>query len=122
MRAVFEQLMLKLKQRRLLKGNASAYCATTAFTTTADSASDALRSFIEKNPGARVLTWLIGKLEYGLSLQSVLHLQSFLLPLHRVFRAADVVHYHIIHDGYFSLLALPFLTGLFRPRHRGALR
>jgi acyl transferase domain-containing protein/NADPH:quinone reductase-like Zn-dependent oxidoreductase/NAD(P)-dependent dehydrogenase (short-subunit alcohol dehydrogenase family)/SAM-dependent methyltransferase/acyl carrier protein len=51
MRAVFEQLMLKLKQRRLLKGNASAYCATTAFTTTADSASDALRSFIEKNPG-----------------------------------------------------------------------
>jgi len=51
MRPVFEQLMLKLKKRRLLKRNASAYCATTAFTTIADSALHALRSFIEKNPG-----------------------------------------------------------------------
>src|SRR5262249_6797718 len=51
MRPVFEQLMLKLKKRRLLKGNASAYCATAAFTTIADSAGDALRSFIQENPG-----------------------------------------------------------------------
>jgi glycosyltransferase involved in cell wall biosynthesis len=61
-------------------------------------------------PGSRILTWLVGKAEYALSLQSVLHLQSFFLPAHRAFRACDVVHYHIIHDGYFSLLALPFLT------------
>src|SRR4029077_13239366 len=51
MRPVFEQLMLKLKKRRLLKRNASAYCPTTAFTTIADSAPYTLRSFIEKNPG-----------------------------------------------------------------------
>ena len=51
MRPVFEQLMLKLKKRRLLKGKASAYCPTAAFTIIADSASDPLRSFIEKNPG-----------------------------------------------------------------------
>jgi acyl transferase domain-containing protein/NADPH:quinone reductase-like Zn-dependent oxidoreductase/acyl carrier protein len=51
MRPVFEQLMLKLKKRRLLKRNACAYCATAAFTTIADSAPYALRSFIEKNPG-----------------------------------------------------------------------
>jgi acyl transferase domain-containing protein/NADPH:quinone reductase-like Zn-dependent oxidoreductase/acyl carrier protein len=51
MRPIFEQLMLKLKKRRLLKRNASAYCATTAFSTIADSAPYALRSFIEKNPG-----------------------------------------------------------------------
>jgi acyl transferase domain-containing protein/NADPH:quinone reductase-like Zn-dependent oxidoreductase/SAM-dependent methyltransferase/acyl carrier protein len=51
MRPVFEQLMLKLKKRRLLKRNASAYRATAAFTTIADSAPYALRSFIEKNPG-----------------------------------------------------------------------
>jgi len=51
MRPVWEQLMLKLKERRLLKASASAYCPTGAFTTVADSASDALRSFIEENPG-----------------------------------------------------------------------
>jgi glycosyltransferase involved in cell wall biosynthesis len=62
-------------------------------------------------PGSRILTRLVEKVEYALSLQSVLHLQSFFLPAQRAFRACDVVHYHIIHDGYFSLLALPFLTG-----------
>ena len=51
MRPVFEQLMLKLEKRRLLKGSAAAYCPTAAFTTVADSAPDALRSFIEENPG-----------------------------------------------------------------------
>ena len=51
MRPVFEQLMLKLKKRRLLKGNASAYCATAKFNTIADSGPAALRSFIEENPG-----------------------------------------------------------------------
>ncbi len=51
MRPVFEQLMLKLEKRGLLKRNAAADCATKAFTTVADSAPDALRSFIEENPG-----------------------------------------------------------------------
>jgi acyl transferase domain-containing protein/acyl carrier protein/phospholipid N-methyltransferase len=51
MRQVFEQLMLKLKKRRLLKGDDAAYCATTKFAAVADSAPAALRSFIEENPG-----------------------------------------------------------------------
>ena len=51
MRPVFQQLMLKLETRRLLKGTASAYCPTAAFATVADSAPAALRSFIEENPG-----------------------------------------------------------------------
>jgi acyl transferase domain-containing protein/NADPH:quinone reductase-like Zn-dependent oxidoreductase/acyl carrier protein len=51
MRPVFEQLMWKLKKRRLLKGDAAAYCATTKFAAIADSALAALRSFVEKNPG-----------------------------------------------------------------------
>jgi acyl transferase domain-containing protein/NADPH:quinone reductase-like Zn-dependent oxidoreductase/NAD(P)-dependent dehydrogenase (short-subunit alcohol dehydrogenase family) len=51
MRPVFEQLMLKLKKRRLLKGKGPAYCPTATFTTVAGSAPDALRSFIEQNPG-----------------------------------------------------------------------
>jgi glycosyltransferase involved in cell wall biosynthesis len=49
-------------------------------------------------------------IERILSVQSTLHLQWLALPLNARFRAADVVHYHIIHDGYFSLAALPLLT------------
>jgi len=30
----------------------------------------------------------------------------------RAFRKADVVHYQIIHDGFFSILAMPFLSRL----------
>ncbi|MGH8092923.1 MAG: SDR family NAD(P)-dependent oxidoreductase [Chthoniobacterales bacterium] len=51
MRPVFEQLMLKLKKRRLLKGKTAAYCPTAKLTALADSAPDVLRSFIQENPG-----------------------------------------------------------------------
>ena len=37
-------------------------------------------------------------------------IQSYSLPLHRAFREADIVHYHIVHDGYFGLDALPLLS------------
>jgi len=63
-------------------------------------------------PGGRTMTRGIAKIEAGLSTHSMLHFQSFLLPAHASFRRADVVHYHIIHDGYFSLLALPVLSRL----------
>jgi len=63
-------------------------------------------------PGSRKWARLISAVERRLSLHAVLHAQSFLLPLHSAFRRADVVHYHIIYDDYFSLLALPFLTRL----------
>jgi acyl transferase domain-containing protein/acyl carrier protein len=51
MRPVFEQLMLKLKKRGLLQGDASGYRTTAAFSSEADSADKAVRSFIDKNPG-----------------------------------------------------------------------
>jgi acyl transferase domain-containing protein/NADPH:quinone reductase-like Zn-dependent oxidoreductase/SAM-dependent methyltransferase/acyl carrier protein len=51
MRPVFEQLMLKLKKRGLVKGDATGYRPTSIFATVADSAADAQRTFIEKNPG-----------------------------------------------------------------------
>jgi glycosyltransferase involved in cell wall biosynthesis len=48
-------------------------------------------------------------MEKRLSVHSLMQVHSFALPLVREFRRADIVHYHIIHDGFFSLLALPWL-------------
>lgn len=61
-------------------------------------------------PYSRHMTALLNRVEGLLSLQSRLHLQWLTLPLDRRFRSADVVHYHVIHDGYFSLSALPLLS------------
>jgi glycosyltransferase involved in cell wall biosynthesis len=63
-------------------------------------------------PGSRKAAKKIGRIETYLSIQSRLQYQSFSLPLHRAFRDADLVHYHIIHDGYFGLGALPWLSRL----------
>jgi glycosyltransferase involved in cell wall biosynthesis len=65
-----------------------------------------------KIPRSREVTKIIGKIERAYSLHSRLQLQSFTLPLHRAFHEADVVHYQIIHDGYFGLDALPWLSRL----------
>jgi glycosyltransferase involved in cell wall biosynthesis len=61
-------------------------------------------------PGLRLATGALRRVERRLSIHSLLQLQSFALPLHRAFRAADLVHYQIIHDGFFSILALPWLS------------
>jgi glycosyltransferase involved in cell wall biosynthesis len=63
-------------------------------------------------PGSRLATRALGLVERRLSIHSMLQLQSFALPAHKAFRDADVVHYQIIHDGFFSILALPWLTRL----------
>jgi glycosyltransferase involved in cell wall biosynthesis len=63
-------------------------------------------------PGSRFLNRKLDALERELSIHSVLQLHSFALPMQRAFRRADLVHYHLIHDGYFSILALPFLSRL----------
>lgn len=63
-------------------------------------------------PGSRILNRAVGRAERQLSIHSRLQIQSFAVPLEREFREADVVHYHIVHDGFFSLDALPFLTRL----------
>jgi acyl transferase domain-containing protein/acyl carrier protein len=51
MRPVFEQLMLKLKKRNLIVGNSSGYHPTSEFAAAAETAIEAQRCFIEKNPG-----------------------------------------------------------------------
>lgn len=61
-------------------------------------------------PGSRRFARVAHRLETEFSRHAELPLHSHALPLHSVFRGADVVHYHIIHDGYFSLLSLPQLT------------
>jgi glycosyltransferase involved in cell wall biosynthesis len=63
-------------------------------------------------PGSRRATRILGRVEDAFSFHSRLQLQSLTLPLYRKFRNADVVHYHIIHDGYFGLDALPWLSRL----------
>ncbi len=51
-------------------------------------------------------------LEKTLSMQSVFYPFSFLLPFDKRFRSVDIVHYHLIHTGFFSLASLPLLTWL----------
>lgn len=63
-------------------------------------------------PGSRLATRALGLIERRLSIHGRLMPQSFALPAHRWFREADVVHYHIIHDGFFGLDALPLLSRL----------
>lgn len=61
-------------------------------------------------PGNRYVTRGINKVERELSMHARLHPHSWTLPYHKAVREADVVHLHIIHDGFYSLSALPFLT------------
>ena len=63
-------------------------------------------------PGSRHFVKALGRLERVMSMHSRLQVNSFGLPFHRAFRDADVAHYHIIHDGYFGLGALPMLSRL----------
>ncbi len=52
------------------------------------------------------------RLEFRLGHHAILQLNSFILPVNRAFRDADVSHYHIIHDGFFSVAAMPLLSRL----------
>lgn len=63
------------------------------------------------NP-SKFLTQLVNRLEGLSSLHSIFYPQSFLLPFNSVFKNADLVHYHIIHNQFFSYLAFPWLTKL----------
>jgi len=69
-------------------------------------------SRIFRFPGSRRLARNISKIERAISTHADLHLQSFILPMHSAFQKADVVHYHVIYDGYFSIRALPYLSDL----------
>jgi len=56
------------------------------------------------------LAYRVRKVEDVLGVHNVLYPQSFLLPFNQAFKDADVIHYHIIHNQFFSYLALPWLT------------
>jgi glycosyltransferase involved in cell wall biosynthesis len=76
---------------------------------TKTSTSETSRRFFDL-PGSRNGTKILGRIERRLSIHSRLPLQSFALAMHPWFREADLVHYHIVHDGFFSLDAMPMLT------------
>jgi glycosyltransferase involved in cell wall biosynthesis len=59
---------------------------------------------------AESLAGRIGKVEDLLGVHNILYPQSFLLPFNQYFKDADVIHYHVIHNQFFSYLALPWLT------------
>ncbi|TIX87105.1 glycosyltransferase family 4 protein [Rhizobium sp. P44RR-XXIV] len=61
-------------------------------------------------PGSRIVTRGLMQIENRLSLHARLQPHSWTLPYHAKVREADIAHLHIIHDGYFSFSALPFLT------------
>lgn len=61
-------------------------------------------------PGSRSFTRAMTRLESNFSLHARLHPHSWTLPFHQKVREAHIQHFHIIHDGYFSLSALPYVT------------
>lgn len=61
-------------------------------------------------PGSRYVTRGMTIIERRASLHARLHPHSWSLPRHEQVRQADIMHMHIIHDGYFSLSALPYVT------------
>jgi glycosyltransferase involved in cell wall biosynthesis len=63
-------------------------------------------------PWIRSLNRRIGEFEKWQSTHSMYQFQSMFLPSDPWFQEADVIHYHIVHDGFFSLQALPFLARL----------
>lgn len=61
-------------------------------------------------PGNRIVTRGFMKLEQKLSMHARIQPHSWTLPYHKKVQEADIAHLHIIHDGYFSLSALPLLA------------
>jgi glycosyltransferase involved in cell wall biosynthesis len=61
-------------------------------------------------PGSRYVTRALNIIERQASLHARLHPHSWALTMHKAVREADLMHLHIIHDGYFSLSALPYVT------------
>ena len=60
----------------------------------------------------RVVPRLINRIETAISINNIFYPQAFLLPFHRAFKAANIVHYHIIHNQFVSYLAFPWLSKL----------
>ena len=63
-----------------------------------------------QNPALRRMNSWLTQQEAKRNIHGRYQLHSYLLAFHPWFRWADVVHYHIIHDLWFSLDAMPFLS------------
>jgi glycosyltransferase involved in cell wall biosynthesis len=61
-------------------------------------------------PGSRHITRALNFVERHASVHARLHPHSWALPMHKAVREADLMHLQIIHDGYFSFSALPYVT------------
>jgi glycosyltransferase involved in cell wall biosynthesis len=59
-----------------------------------------------------LLNHLITLIEGKLSIQSLLYPWPIQLLYDKRFLTSDIVHYHLLHNGYFSLHAMPKLTAL----------
>jgi glycosyltransferase involved in cell wall biosynthesis len=59
-----------------------------------------------------LLNHLITLIEKTLSIQSLLYPWPIQLLFDKRFLTSDIVHYHLLHNGYFSLHAMPKLTAL----------
>lgn len=60
----------------------------------------------------RQLNRRIYLLETKLSIQSLLYINPFRLPVHPRFKNSDILHFHLLCSYFFSLLSLPVLTWL----------
>ena len=58
------------------------------------------------------LNYYISRIETLLSVQSILYPWSIQLLFDKRFISSDIVHYHLLHTGYFSLKTMPILTSL----------
>lgn len=63
-----------------------------------------------QTPRSNAMQQKLRRIEYNNSIQSLLYPFVFDFPLRQQFQQADLVHYHLIHTGYFNLGALPMLT------------
>lgn len=58
----------------------------------------------------RYLSKIFNHIDSRLSLQSLLTPWAFNLMFKEQFKLSDLVHYHVIHNGYFNIASLPILT------------
>lgn len=59
-----------------------------------------------------ILNSLIEKFEYWISVQSLFYFASWRLLFDRRVKPVDIIHLHLIHNRYFNLFTLPFLSRL----------
>lgn len=60
----------------------------------------------------RITRKLVNYVEERCSIHNILYPQAFMMPFNSVFKAADIIHYHIIHNQFVSYLAFPWLSKL----------